>query len=175
MSVSLGVKLTKLMYINVVLPEIAEVLQEILGLPFKPSVTAEGFVNRRRMPLRSNIIGQESEMILFEIENEQAVVGVTVYRREADHLPGEEEGVYAAIEVSAWRSPLEYALAASIAAAFGRQCSTPITDYMPFYTKTFRQSANEFIDSIKVLGTFTDYQTAGQVFYDSLIRDKTTQ
>jgi len=168
MSISLSVKLTKPMFISAVLPDVVEALQEILGLSFRPSVIAEHFLNRKRVPLQSNVIDQESKMILFEIINERAVVSISVYRRDLDHEPGEEGGVFATIDVSAWRSPLEYALAAAVAAAFGHQCNTMITDYMPFYTRRFNQSADRFVNSIKVEGTFTDYQTAGQVFYDSL-------
>lgn len=175
MSISLSVKLTKPMLISAVLPDVIGALQEILGLSFRPIVKAKGFLNRERVPLQSDVVDQKSTMILFEIVDERAVVGVSVYRRDSDHDPGGEEGVFATIDVSAWRSPLEYALAAAVAVAFGHQCDTMIMDYMPFYTRRFSQSADKFVKAIKVEATFTDYQTAGQAFYDSLPKGEITQ
>ena len=171
MSISLTVKLVKPIVISAVLPKIGAALREVLGLSFTPTIVAEEYVSRARVPLRSDTISLESGMIFFEVANEPEIASVVTYQTEHPLLSSEEQGVFTGVEVGSQRSPLEYALAAAVAAAFGRESGAPVDDYVPFFSEALSQSPDSFINAIRVGGAFDDYRVAAQTFYESLPRN----
>jgi hypothetical protein len=168
MSISLTLKLVTPLPIGAMLPKIGVALQEVLRLSETPLIIAEGYVNRIRSPLRSDTLSLGSGTIFFEIINEPEIASVVVYEIQHPLLSNEEQGVFTSVHVSSFRTPLEYALVAAVAASFSRELDTPVIDNRPFFTEVLSQSADSFVEAIKVKDVFEDYRLAAQAFYSLL-------
>lgn len=168
MSIGLEVELTKPISIRPVLPLIGKTLQEILGLSSIPEIVAEEYVDRTWVPLRSELIAEDSKLIGLSIAGEPETVSVFACFRGGEYRPEEEHGIFAFIEVTGPRTPLVLALTAAVAATLGRECGTDITDNMPFFSNVFDQSADDLVKALKVKQSFDDYRDAATVFYRSL-------
>lgn len=168
MSIGLGVKLTKPITIRAVLPKIGKALQEILGLSFPPEIGVEQYVDRTWVPLQSELLTDDSKLIGFSIAGEPETVAVFAHFRGGEHLPDEPRGIFAVIEVTGTRTPLVLALTAAVATALGLESGTDIIDNMPFFSSIFDQSAEHFVNAIKVKDGFNDYRAAADAFYRSL-------
>ena len=168
MSIGLEVKLTKAISVPVLLPNIGTALRDILGLLFIPDIVAEEYVDQTWVPVRSDLLTDESKLIGFLIAGEPETVSIFVSYRGGDDRPENEWGSFAVIEVTGTRTPLIFALTAAVAAALGRECGTDVTDNMPFFSHTLDQSADHFVNAIKVKDQFDDYRAAAKAFYKSL-------
>lgn len=168
MSIGLAVELTKNITIRAVLPKIGKALQEILGLSFAPEIVVEQYMDRTWVPLQSELLTEDSKLIGFSIAGEPETVAVFAHFRGGEHLPEEPRGFFAVIEVTGPRTPLVLALTAAAAAALGRECGTEVTDNTPFFSNVFDQSADHFVNAIKVRDVFEDHRAAAEVFYKSL-------
>lgn len=167
---SLTLKLQRPLLIQPLLVEIGTALQEILGLTFIPVIVAEEYLNWTRIPLQSDELRLDSNMIFFEISNESEIVSVNTYAIKEPLLSDEEQGIFVSIAAEIRRTPLEVALAASVAVTFGRELGNPIQDLATFYTPVLSQSGESFINAIKVREPFDDYHLAAKTFYDALLR-----
>ena len=170
MSVDLDVNLREPVAFSIVLPKVATTVREILGLSFIPQIVAEDYVSRIRVPLSSEKLCHGSSEVLIGIPGEPETASVGTYLIDEPQLPRAEQGVYAYVNVSWERSPLEYALAAAFAVTLGRELGVPVIDDACFYTSALSLGANEFIDVIRVGEVYDDYRVAAQVFYDALPR-----
>lgn len=168
MSIALAVKLTQPISIRAVLPKIGKALQEILGLSFAPEIVVEQYQDRSWVPLKSEHLTEDSKLIGFSITGESETVAVFARYRGAEHLPEEPRDFFAVIEVTGTRTPLVLALTAAVATALGRESGTAIIDDMPFFSSVFDQSADHFVNTIKVKNGFNDYRAAADAFYRSL-------
>jgi|SRR5215213_205035 len=168
MSIGLVVKLTHSVPVEEVLSEIGRTLKEILGLSFIPQVVAEEYSNREWGPLRAAVIAYSSSIIGFTIIGEPETAAVFTHVRNGGDRPIEEQGIFVTVEVAGIRTPLAFALVAAIAITIGRECTTEITDNMPFFSKNFDQSAESFVTNIKLDGYYDDYRAAAQNFYFEL-------
>ena len=172
MSIDLNLKLIRPVKIDLLLPQVSKILKVILGQANIPNITAVGYDydNKDFVPLKSNVIDLSSGMILFkmDIDEEPEIVNVGVVQIEHPQLSDEEQGSFIYVNSGSQRTPLEFALMAAVAAAIGCYLDTPVIDDRPFFTAIQNQSANEFVNAIKVKDFFNDYRTASQVFYQSL-------
>lgn len=168
MSVDLSIKLVAPVSIQDSLSKIGEGLRDVLGLSGSPVIGAESYVNGVRHSLTQTMIAPEGSASLFRIEREPELVNVGTYFVEQPLLASDEQGSHIYVNVGSERSPLEYALAAAIAATFARELGTPVIDNTPFYTEVMSQSAETFISRIRVTGEFCDYRAAAKVFYERL-------
>lgn len=168
MSIGLAVKLTKPVAIRAVLPKIGKALQEILGLSFAPEIVVEQYLDRTWVPLKSELLTEDTRLIGFSIAGESETVGVFAHFRGGEHLPEEPREFFAVIEVTGPRTPLVLALTAAVATALGRESGTDIIDNMPFFSGAFDQPAEHFVNAIKVKDGFNDYRAAADAFYKSL-------
>jgi hypothetical protein len=166
--VSLNLKLVKPLAISTLIAETSSALQEILRLSFTPIIVAEEYVNQKRIPLRSEEVRSDSGMLFLEILNEPEVVSIVTFEVEHPLLSDEEQGAFIGISANTWRTPLEDALAAAVAVAFARKLGTVIEDNACVYSPVLSQSAESFIDAVKVKEPFDDYRVAAQRFYEAL-------
>lgn len=177
MSIDLNLKLTRPVEIDPLLPQISTFLRVILGQVNIPNISAVGYDhdNEVFVPLKSRVIDLSSGESLFkiDIDDEPEIVGVGVVQIEHPQLSDEEQGLFVYVNSGSQRTPLEFALMAAVAAAISYHLDTPVIDDRPFFTDIESQSANEFVDTIKVKGLFEDYRIAAQCFYESLpLREK---
>lgn len=181
MSIDLNLKLTRPVEIDPLLPQISTFLRVILGQANIPNISAVGYDHDNEMfvPLKSRVIDLSSDTIFFkiDIDDEPEIANVGVVQIEHPQLSDEEQGLLVYVNSGSQRTPLEFALVAAVAAAIGYHLDTPVIDDMPFFTTGIDgQSANEFVNAIKVKGIFDDYRTAAQSFYESLpLREKTKE
>ena len=167
MSIALEVKLTMPITIRAFLPKIGKALQEILELSFVPKILAEEYVDRKWVPLESDVLTKDSRLIGILIEGEPETVSVFAHSRAQDRLIN-EHGVFAIVEVTGPRTPLILALTAAVAVALGRECGTEVADNMPFFSNVFDRSSDDFVKAIQVKDSFDDYRAAAESFYGSL-------
>lgn len=162
MSIALDLKLTKSIPINRVLPEAGKALQVMLGLTFTPIMTAEMVTDGKALS-NADVIEPSSGVIAIRIVNEPEVATVHPFT-----LDFPDEKTYVAVSLQTWRTPLEAALVAAVAIAFGRYLRGEINDSASFYSAVLSQSATELMERLKLNKSFDDQRLAAQEFYDSL-------
>jgi len=177
MSIDLNLKLTRPVEIDPLLPQISTFLRVILGQANIPNISAVGYDYNNEMfvPLKSSVIDLSSDTIFFkvDIDDEPEIANVGVIQIDQPELSDEEQGFFVYVNSGSQRTPLEFALMAAVAAAIGYHLDTPVIDDRPFFTDIESQSANEFVNAIKVKALFDDYRMAAQSFYESLpLREK---
>lgn len=162
MSIALVLELTNSIPINQVLPIVSNALRGILSLTFTPVVVAEK-ISSGEAVLDTDLIEPSSEMIAFKIVNEPEVATTHAYI-----LDYPEEKTHVAVSLQRWRTPLESALVAAVAIAFGEFLKEEIYDSASFYSTVPSQSATELLERLKLNKNFDDYRFAAQEFYNSL-------
>lgn len=148
--------------------EIGTALQEMLGLVSRPTIVAKENVKDGRVPLESYELSPTSNRILFEVVGEPESTTVTTYEVDEPSLPDDEQGAFVSVSPATMRTPLETALAASVAFVFGRKLGSEIEDAATFYTGRLNQSPDSFINAVKVSGKFDDCRLAADEFYGKL-------
>lgn len=148
--------------------ELGATLQEMLGLVSRPTIVAKEYVKGAHVPLESYELSPTSNRILFEIVGEPESATITTYEVDEPLLPDEEQGAFVSVSPATMRTPLETALAATVAFVFGRKLSSEIEDSATFYTGRLNQSPDSFINAVKVRGKFDDYRAASDEFYGEL-------
>jgi hypothetical protein len=87
--------------------------------------------------------------------------------RQITHEVVEPAVPVAVIGVGSGRTPVDFAIAAAVSAALACESNTDVVDDMPFFTEEFEQSADRFIEAVRVKGTFNDYRTAARTFFEA--------
>lgn len=165
---SLRVRIGGPLSLTSLLPKVSASLREILGLLYTPVVVANLLADKGLNQVESETISTEHVgRVFFMISGEPDNACLFCYERRIQHETQEEPVALAVIEVGSGRTPLDFAIAAAVAAALARENSAGVVDDMPFFTERFEQSADEFVDTIKVPGIFNDYQPAARVFFEA--------
>ncbi|MDT4966684.1 MAG: hypothetical protein QOJ64_1421 [Acidobacteriota bacterium] len=167
MSISLAVKVTKPILISRLLTNTGEVLAEILGLSFTPSLEANEYVNQEWVTATSEDLTADSNFIGIKIAGEPETAPMFVSNHDWTHAGEVGRGEFAIVDVGGGRTPLDFAIAAAVAAAIGRAHRSEIEDYLPYFTPLLEQSADDFVAAIKVRDKFDDYRQAASVFHKS--------
>jgi hypothetical protein len=126
-----------------------------------------------RCPFVSPTIDQASTGAVFLVTPEGRDETVSlVTTKLADHpsIPESERGPWINATVGATRDSLEYALAAALAASVARLLSEPIVDDALFWTDTYEQSSEAFVERLKLRETSSDLVIAADAFFGSLAR-----
>lgn len=148
--------------------EIGGALQEMLGLVSRPTIVSKEYVKGAHVPTESYELSPISNRILIEIVGQPESATVTTYEVDEPSLPDDEQGAFVSVSPATMRTPLEAALAASVALVFGRELGSEIGDPPTFYTSRLNQSPDSFIKAVKISGTFDDYRVAADEFYGKL-------
>jgi hypothetical protein len=183
MSVSLKLELVKPIDVGSLMPEIGSILKALLGLTFDPVIRTETMAGQETISLqtphiesgtgdiRINIVGEPEAVTVYPFTVPFSPYAGPPY---TEPIPPESiiDKLMIGIYPDTCRTPLELALAAAIAVAFGRHLGSEVVDPIPFFTKDLFHPANSFFSQVKVDRQFDNYRTAAQEFYDNLPKAK---
>jgi hypothetical protein len=163
-SSDLSVKLTRAVPFAELIPQAELALGEILAVPEAAVLRVEEVEKGVTRPVTRGAIDSHGPMLLIGIEGGEEVVGVTVCDLPElyPHMPEEEAGPWASIAVGATRTPLEFALAASVAIALARLLNTKIVDDGAVWSLTREREPGEFTRALSVRGRFADIRGAAE-------------
>jgi hypothetical protein len=173
MPVSLRVKISGPINLSSLLPKVSATLAEILGLPYAPEIVAEEYVGGQLKRVGSETIScKDGGTVFLRIPEGADNASLFCYERQIEHETGEESLPLAVIEVGSGRTPVDFAIAAAVAAALARENNTDVVDDMPFFTEEFEQPADRFIEGVRVKGLFNDYRTAAEAFFEACYAER---
>jgi len=150
------------------LPKVSAALKEILGLPDPPRIVVEEWTFGRLAASPPQTISTKSGMVSFRIPGDPDEVAYLYCYRSAVHEPSDEATPQAGIDVGSGRRPLDFALAAAIAAAVARDNNSDVIDDTPFFSKAMDQPGDSFIESVRVKHSFDDHHRAAKTFFEAL-------
>lgn len=143
-------------------------LQELLDLSFKPTLHAQELRNGVLHPLSTSMVGKDQALI-FKLNREEESVFVVVVEIPRQHLVSDEEaGLWVSISVAGTQSPLEYALAASMAIGLAKEMSTAVVDHALLWSPLIETRPSELARKLRVPGPTSDMRAAAEAMYSSL-------
>ena len=157
--------------IGELLPRVSDALQDILRLRVAPRIVAEEWLECDKKTIEPQTISTKAGMISFKILGEPDVAYLH-YFVSAVHELGDKASPQAGVIVGSGRRPLDFALAAAVAAALARENNSEVVDDTPYFSDELEQSADLFIESVRVKQPFADYRDAGQVFFQGLYGER---
>lgn len=171
MSSDLHVKLTQSVKVAELLIATEVTMKELLAVPAVPHLSIEEMDKGVRQPIMTDEIAQSCPMFLIGLEGFDEVVGIVVTEipRCPPFVTDEEAGLYAGITVSAMRTPLEFALAASVAIALARISNTTVIDDGTRWSSILEQPPEDFAKAIAVSGSFDNIVSSAQAMYAATI------
>jgi hypothetical protein len=158
MAVLLRVERPRAVTLDLVLPEISRALRGILGLDYEPELIATKMYDfEEPLPCSTNVrAGSTSLAIKVKTEN----AAVSVFSREgADYIT---------ISPDCWRTKVESALAAAVAVALADYSGSEISESGLTYSSSFRQTARQFLQSVRVSERFDSINEAAEAFFAGL-------
>lgn len=136
---------------NPLLPKIAVVLADMLGLSTPPALAVERLEEGKRLPVVTDQIGiDHGPFLLISIVGEPETVALL---GDADHL---------SVTISGQRSSLLYALGAAIAIALARELGSKVWDDRKFFGHEIHTSPEALFRGMKVQGRHSDYRDAAE-------------
>ena len=151
MSIDLTLELTRPISLKPLLPKIAEVLADMLGVRPVPKLTLDMLENGERLVAESDELrDRSSPLFLISIAGEPETVGV---------LAG---CASLCVEMGAARTNLEYALGAAVAIQLARELGVCIDDNWGFYSERAETSADGLFAVLRVPGPGSDLQEAAE-------------
>ena len=149
MPISLRVKLLKeTITTSELLPKVSAALQEILGLREPTKIVLEEWADGQLTGSAPRTISTQSPLVSFRIFDDPDDIAYLHCYLRGVHEPGDEATPQALVDVGSGRKPLDFALAAAVAAAVARENNSDVVDDMPFFSKAMYQSASRFIESV---------------------------
>jgi hypothetical protein len=146
--------------VGTLVPEIRKVLRLILGLTMNPSLAAVDRYGVEPLLEGTHRIepGKKEEVIGIKSLDDRATVDVTT------------QNIIETICISpdTWRTDLEYAIAAAVAAAIAGLSEAEVQDPALTYTTVFSQPAKKFVEAIKVNRSFDNINEAARAFFPRL-------
>ncbi|HYZ85634.1 MAG TPA: hypothetical protein VE621_14585 [Bryobacteraceae bacterium] len=143
MSIDLATRIDGPVDLHVLLPEVAQVLQEILQSCTKPVLTLNVLEKGRIIPAETgDLTDRRSPYFLVSIEGRYETVGVT------------SDGEFANVAMAAQRTKLEYALGAAVAIRLAQRFGGAIEDAWRFFNPSHEVSAQDLLDRLKTGSRF---------------------
>ena len=149
-------------------------LHTLLNVPRVPSVHLFLMQAGNQRPVHTGRLSHDQAgMFFFQLDGFIEAVGVTVVEVPPHPLLlPEESGLWAHITVAAARTPLEFALAASVAVALARLVGSTVIDDDFRWNPVFEQSPDAFLEAVRVPEPMPDLPHAAAVMY-TRIRQRT--
>ena len=151
MSVDLGLDSPRPIAITPLLPKIAAVLADLLGLTTPPALSVQRLEEGRRLPSNDDVVGASGASLLLisvagEAEAIQLVGGT-------DHL---------AVSMTGLRSSLLYVLGAAAAIALAREFGSGIWDDRKFFSNEEHTSPEALLARLRVAGRYHNLREAAE-------------
>ena len=139
MSVDLSTRITAPIHLKHLLPGVAWILADLLGIETPPSLTLDMMQDGKRLQAATDELrDRSSPFFLVSIQNEPESVGV------------QTDGEYLNVVMAARRTPLEYGLGAAVVIAVARESGEPIEDDGRFFYPAVKATSEEIFDEIRV-------------------------
>jgi len=139
MSVDLSIKITTPIHLRRLLPDVARILADLLGVKTVPTLTLDVLQGGRRLHAETDELrDRSSHFFLVSIRGERETVGL---QTDGEHLN---------IVMAAMRTPLEYGLGAAVAIAVAREFAGRIQDDGQFFFPSVEATSEEMFNEIRV-------------------------
>ena len=149
MSIDLLFESVRPLSVRPLLPKIAAVLADILGLTTPPPLTMASFENGLVMPATVDKVGVlDTPLLLISIIGEPETV----------QLVGRSDNL--AMSISGARSDLVYALGAAVAITLAREFGAGLWDDSKFFGDSVYTSPDAMLEHLRVTGRHDDYREA---------------
>jgi hypothetical protein len=166
MSSDLSVRLTRPINIVELVQEVVTVTRELLNVASIPLLKVFRLESGARYPVTSGIIEHHGQGFVVKIEGFDEAVSITVIEIPHDSMIlANESGLWAGVAVAAMRTPLEFALAASVVVALARLSNTTIVDDGLVWTPFLEQSPDDFVKKVMVHEQYSDPRVAADCMY----------
>ena len=151
MSIDLGIDSVRRLSVRPLLPKIAAVLAELLGVKNIPSLVIERLDAGRRLPVVTDEVGtDDAPLLLISISGAPETVGLV---GGSDHL---------SITMGAQRTNLEFALGAATAIALARELGGSVWDDARFFGEEDHTSPETLLERLRVAGPQADFRAAAE-------------
>jgi hypothetical protein len=151
MSIDLGIDSARAISITPLLPKIAAVLADLLGLSTVPSLAVERLEGGQRLPVITDVVGTNSApLLLISVSGEP----------ESISLVGGSDSL--AVSMSGLRSSLLYALGAATAITLARELGSGIWDDRRFFGDEEQTSPETLLARLRVTGRYENYREAAE-------------
>lgn len=151
MSIDLLIEPVRPIRVTPLLPKIAVVLADMLGLSTPPALAMERLEEGRPLPVVTDQVGvDKGPLLLISIAGEPETVALL---GGADHL---------GVTISGQRSSLLYALGAAIAIALARELGSRVWDDRKFFGHEVHTSPETLFEGLRVRGRHSDYRDAAE-------------
>ena len=151
MSIDLDIGLARPASLTPLLPKIATVLAELLGLTNVPTLVIERLEAGRRLPVVTDRIAIDgAPLLLVSVFGEPESISLVGW---SDHL---------CVSMSGPRSSLLYALGAAAAIALAREFGGGIDDDRRFFSDDVHTSPETLLARVRVTGPHSDYREASE-------------
>ena len=167
MSSDLYVKMTGPLVIARVIDDTKQMVSRMLSGTFDIALFASEMEEGQRRYLEVDEVFETETRLRLEAASNKATVGLTIFSMPA--FVGEaESGLWCGITVGAYRSPLEYALAASVAVVLGEMMNSKVCDEGHIWIDRQSMMPLEFLKTLQVQEAQDDLIQAADIFYDTL-------
>jgi hypothetical protein len=174
MSSDLDVKLYGELLIVEVVNQAELVLQSLLGLSQTPQLSIIGQRLGEYFAVTTDTYIPSDDAYLIGLKDTGDAVSLVTFelKLQFPYILEEEAGQRAGIIVGAMKSPVEWAIAASMAITLADKEHTSIQDSGLLWTNIEEQPAGDFAEKITVVGSFDDIFLAADAFYSNLSINK---
>ena len=149
MSVDLLIDSVRPTAVTPLLPKIAAVLTDLLGLTTLPPLLVERLEEGKRLPAMSDQVGiDDAPFLLISVAGEPETISLV---SSSDRLT---------VSMSGRRSSVQYALGAATAIALARELGTMVWDERRFFGDETHTSPETLLGRLRVTGQHEDYRVA---------------